>query len=541
MNSDPAALPTLPPGGARGPDPGAAPVPLGRGYRLERLIGQGSNGRVYEGRRIADEHPVAIKVLREEYAADREAVARFLRERMALRSLDHPHLVPVHDLVVEGDTHAIVMELVTGETLRDAMARDAFDADRGMTLLGQVASALAAVHAAGIVHRDLKPENVLVTWRGGEPWARLTDFGVALVADGQVLTRVSQLVGTPAYLAPELAQGRPAGTAVDVYALGVMAYELLAGRRPFTGDTPMALLRAHLEDEPARPGGVNDEVWRVLSACLAKRPQDRPQAEPLAGDLTRLRGRTGALPPGAPPPIPPSVTPSPDQASPARSSAPHATGSPPAAPGSAFTGPATAGRTTTGPAHNGPATTGPANAGPAATGSAATGNVLPEVLATSGATVLVPEAPAKPSAPRRRLLWPVLGALGLLVAATGAGIWYGTSSPSATPPAATASPGPALQLYSVPLVLTSPERGTIKIDFADASSAPGFVKYVVFRGNLKIADPSAGDAPPYLVHKLDSRTRYCYRVMVLVDSAGPVPADQKPVCRAADGRAARQQ
>ncbi|MEO3813253.1 protein kinase [Sphaerisporangium sp. B11E5] len=528
MNTDPASLPTLPPGGAHGPDPGATPIPLGRGYRLERLIGQGSNGRVYEGRRLADGHPVAIKVLREEYAADHEAVARFLRERAALRSLDHPHLVPVHDLVVEGDTHAIVMELVTGETLRDAMTRGAFDPDRVMTLLGQVAAALAAVHAAGIVHRDLKPENVLVTWRGGEPWTRLTDFGVALVADGQLLTRLSQLVGTPAYLAPELAQGRPAGTPVDVYALGVMAYELLAGHRPFSGDNPMALLRAHLEDEPSRPDGTNDEVWRVLSSCLAKRPEDRPRADVLAESLTRLRGRTGALPTGAPPPIPPATgAPAHQSGSPAHQSGSltHQAGSPAHQSGA--------------PAHQAAASVLPGGPLPGAVPSQGA-----EALATSGATVLVPEAPAAAPPARRGRLVPVLGVLGLLAVAVGGGLWYSMSSSRDAAPAATASPGapsgPATQWYSVPVVLTSPERGTIKIDFADASSVPGFVSYVVLRGNRRIAQPSADEAPPYVVRGLDGRTRHCYRVMVLVESSRPVPVGQEPACRAADGRAARQ-
>ncbi|WP_170223117.1 serine/threonine-protein kinase [Nonomuraea turkmeniaca] len=236
------------------------------GYVKEEALGQGANGQVWRGRRVSDDRPVAIKVLREEYAADPAAVARFLREGIALRSIDHPHLVPVYDLVAEGTMLAIVMELVPGENLRAAIARGVVDPGKAVTLLGHVAQALAAVHAAGIVHRDVKPENVMVTWRGGEPWARLTDFGVAHVADGQALTRQSTFVGTSAYLAPELAQGRSPTSAADVYALGVMAYELLAGRRPFTHDNPMALLRAHLEDQPVRPAAISDDLWRVIEA-----------------------------------------------------------------------------------------------------------------------------------------------------------------------------------------------------------------------------------------------------------------------------------
>ena len=144
------------------------------------------------------------------------------------------------------------------------------------------------MHAAGIVHRDLKPENVLVTGHGDDVHARLTDFGIAWTAGDVALTRLSRVVGTPAYIAPELVAGRPATSAADVYALGVVAYELLTGARPFDGDHPAALLRAHLEDEPARPPGLPAPVWQVVAACLAKEPAARPTAAELATVLPGL-------------------------------------------------------------------------------------------------------------------------------------------------------------------------------------------------------------------------------------------------------------
>jgi serine/threonine protein kinase len=246
--------------------------------------------------RRADGESVAIKILRHEYLADPTVVARFVRESTTLRELSHPHLVPVDDLVSEDSTLAVVMPLVNGDDLRHILQRGGLDARRAVTLLAQVARALTYIHAAGILHRDVKPENILVTRRAGQPWALLTDFGLAWVADGQQLTRSTQMLGTPAYVAPELMAGRPYGPAVDVYALGVTAYELLAGRRPFDGDHPLAVMRAHLDDEPQRPADMAKDLWRIVRACLAKRPEDRPSAESLAHQLESLRGRRRVRP-----------------------------------------------------------------------------------------------------------------------------------------------------------------------------------------------------------------------------------------------------
>ncbi len=286
---DPQRLETAPP-----TTPASLPAtPVGSRYLLDYLIGQGAWGRVCHGRRRGDGAPVAIKVLRAEYAADPEVVSRLLRERTLLQALRHPHLVEVEDLVVEGDTFAVVMELVDGVDLRRVAQRGELDADEALTLLAQVAQALAHIHAEGVLHRDIKPENILVTRRDGRVWARLTDFGLAWLADGQRLTVASHVVGTPAYLAPELLSGHPYGPAVDVYALGVTAYELLSGQRPFNGEHPMALMRAHLDDQPTRPPGMAENQWRVIQACLAKDPGQRPTAAHLTSQLDDLRDDRG--------------------------------------------------------------------------------------------------------------------------------------------------------------------------------------------------------------------------------------------------------
>jgi serine/threonine protein kinase len=289
---DPARLETLPPTAAAGP---TRRTPLGSRYLLEHPIGEGSTGRVWQGIRRADGSPVAIKILHAEYAVDPTMVERFRRESTALRELRHPHLVPVDDLVVEEDKVAVVMELVNGDDLRRIIQRGGLDARRAVGLLAQVAQALAYVHGAGVLHRDVKPENILVTRRSGQPWALLSDFGLAWVAGARQLTRSTQLLGTPAYLAPELLAGRPYGPAVDVYALGVTGYELLAGHRPFDGAHPLAVMRAHLDDEPPRPPAMARDLWRVLRSCLAKRPEDRPSAADLAQQLEGLARRRRLL------------------------------------------------------------------------------------------------------------------------------------------------------------------------------------------------------------------------------------------------------
>jgi serine/threonine-protein kinase len=304
LRSDPAARPTVAevaaaieraspaePATAAGAARAEEGRALGSSYLLDAAIGSGASGQVFRGRRRWDAAAVAVKVLRPELSADPEAVARFLRERSALVGLDHPNIVPIHDLVAEGETLAIVMELVDGPDLRRILReRGPLPADAAAPILADAAAGLAYVHAAGIVHRDLKPENILVE-RLGTPAqsARVTDFGIARSPAATELTRADQLLGTTGYLAPELVAGRAVTPAVDVYALGVLAYELLAGRRPFDADHPGAVLRAHLDAEPARPAQIDDGMWRVISACLAKDPARRPTSEQ-ASHLLRSGG-----------------------------------------------------------------------------------------------------------------------------------------------------------------------------------------------------------------------------------------------------------
>jgi hypothetical protein len=247
-------------------------------------------GRVWKGTVRSTGEAVAVKVLNPELAADPEVIARFLQERGILVGLDHPHLVGVHDLVAEGGTLAIVMDLVQGPDLRRYLGEKgplapAFAAG----LMAQVLTGLAAVHSVGIVHRDLKPENILLDLTHGDPpCARLSDFGIARLTTGPGLTRTTGLIGTPEYMAPEMAEQVDTGPPADVYAAGIVLYEVLAGRTPFSGGAAVAILRRHIDEPPARPEGLLDGLWQLLSEMLAKRPDQRPDAVQAAERLVAL-------------------------------------------------------------------------------------------------------------------------------------------------------------------------------------------------------------------------------------------------------------
>jgi serine/threonine-protein kinase len=232
-----------------------------------------------------------VKVLKEELAGDPDVVMRFLRERSVLLRLRHPNIVRVRDLVVEGDLLALVMDLVDGPDLHRYLRENGpFSPVAAALLTAGVADALAASHADGVVHRDLKPANVLLATATAQDGSEsmhpmLTDFGIARLADSPGVTRTHEFVGTPAYVAPESAQGRPQTSAVDIYGAGILLYELVTGRPPFGGESAIEVLHHHLNDEPRRPSTVPDPLWTVIERCLRKDPGQRPSAENLARAL----------------------------------------------------------------------------------------------------------------------------------------------------------------------------------------------------------------------------------------------------------------
>ncbi|MEU1406516.1 serine/threonine-protein kinase [Streptomyces sp. NPDC005728] len=271
--------------------------PVGSKYLLEEPLGRGATGTVWRARQretagaeaaVAGQpgETVAIKVLKEELAGDPDIVMRFLRERSVLLRLTHPNIVRVRDLVVEGDLLALVMDLVDGPDLHRYLRESGPLTPVAAALMtAQIADALAASHADGVVHRDLKPANVLLRQHDGLLHPMLTDFGIARLADSPGLTRTHEFVGTPAYVAPESAEGRPQTSAVDIYGAGILLYELVTGRPPFSGGTALEVLHQHLSAEPRRPSTVPDPLWTVIERCLRKSPEERPSAENLARGL----------------------------------------------------------------------------------------------------------------------------------------------------------------------------------------------------------------------------------------------------------------
>ncbi|MEU3512338.1 serine/threonine-protein kinase [Streptomyces longwoodensis] len=274
---------------------------IGSRYTAHQILGRGSAGTVWLGE--GPEGPVAIKLLREDLASDEELVGRFVQERTALLGLDHPNVVSVRDLVVDGNDLALVMDLVRGTDLRTRLDRDRRLApEAAVAITADVAEALAAAHAAGVVHRDVKPENVLLDMQGplgpgGSHRALLTDFGVAKLIDTPKRTRATKIIGTPDYLAPEIVEGLPPRAAVDIYALATVLYELLAGFTPFGGGHPGAVLRRHVTESVAPLPGIPDELWQLIVQCLAKAPASRLRASELAARLREQLPTLAGMPP----------------------------------------------------------------------------------------------------------------------------------------------------------------------------------------------------------------------------------------------------
>ncbi|GHI07294.1 serine/threonine protein kinase [Streptomyces cellostaticus] len=262
---------------------------IGSRYTANQILGRGSAGTVWLGE--GPDGPVAVKLLREDLASDQELVGRFVQERTALLGLEHPHIVSVRDLVVDGNDLALVMDLVRGTDLRTRLERERRLApEAAVAIVADVADGLAAAHAAGVVHRDVKPENVLLDMQGplgpgGAHPALLTDFGVAKLIDSPKRTRATKIIGTPDYLAPEIVEGLPPRAAVDIYALATVLYELLAGFTPFGGGHPGAVLRRHVTETVAPLPGIPDELWQLIVQCLAKAPASRLRASELGARL----------------------------------------------------------------------------------------------------------------------------------------------------------------------------------------------------------------------------------------------------------------
>ncbi|MBW2381664.1 MAG: serine/threonine protein kinase [Deltaproteobacteria bacterium] len=301
-------------------DPLVGSVLAGR-YVVKSRIGEGGMGLVYEGLHRDIDKRVAIKVLRDDLSRRPDVVARFRQEAKSASRIGHENIVDISDFgETTGGASYFIMEFLDGEDLGNVLGREVtVDADRVCGIVLQCCRALSATHAKGIVHRDIKPENIFLTKRDGvDDFVKIVDFGIAKMSDietdgapGRKLTKTGMIFGTPEYMSPEQAAGKDLDHRVDVYALGIILYECLAGRVPFEGDTFMGVLTQHLFaelppiDELNPNAKVSRELELVIRKALAKDPDDRYQdTEELAEAVScaldgRLSRATVKTPPSA--------------------------------------------------------------------------------------------------------------------------------------------------------------------------------------------------------------------------------------------------
>ncbi|WP_129672075.1 Stk1 family PASTA domain-containing Ser/Thr kinase [Candidatus Chloroploca sp. Khr17] len=287
-------------------------------YELEQKIGEGGMARIYLGLDRRLNRRVAIKIPHRHFLSEKDFLERFRHEAQAAAMLAHPNIVDIYDVGQDGDVHYIVMEYVDGTDLKTLILREGpLPVARAIDLATQIARGLQAAHRAGMIHRDIKPQNVIVTHDGQ---AHVTDFGVAKSHLSTALTETGISFGTVDYLSPEQAQGRPATAQSDIYALGIVLYEMVTARLPFTGDNAVAVAMKHVSEapvpprrlNPAIPPGLEALILRALAKDPAQRPRDAQEFINLLSNYSQLAQQATTMNPSlaqttiATPPVRPS-------------------------------------------------------------------------------------------------------------------------------------------------------------------------------------------------------------------------------------------
>ena len=270
-------------------------------YRLVRGLGTGGMALVYLARHVMIDRRSAIKILRQDLATNPVHRERFLREARAVNRINHPNIVEITDFGEDSGLVFLVMEYVEGQSLLAPVDEGPMACKRSVRIALQIASALARAHELGVIHRDLKPENVLVCVRDGDDLVKLTDFGIAKIVDAPALTFSEQRFGTPGYIAPEYIEGAPASPGGDLYALGIVLYEMLTARLPFDARFPAELLALQMTAAPIKPSartaGIPAELEDLVMRLIERRPADRPRdafavQDALQEILNRIEGRS---------------------------------------------------------------------------------------------------------------------------------------------------------------------------------------------------------------------------------------------------------
>ncbi|WP_425807205.1 Stk1 family PASTA domain-containing Ser/Thr kinase [Desulfitobacterium sp. Sab5] len=265
---------------------------FGERYEIIERIGVGGMAIVYKAKDLLLNRIVTIKVLREQFASDDDFVRRFRREAQSAASLSHPNIVSIYDVGKDGDTEYIVMEYVEGQNLKELIRNYApLSSEQSINLAMQIAQAIRHAHEHKIIHRDIKPHNILVTADGR---LKVTDFGIARAVSAATMTHTGDIIGSVHYLSPEQAKGVQTNEQSDLYSLGIILYELLTGKVPYDGETPIAIALKHLQEQPVPPSKLNprisQELESIILRAIAKSPEQRYQtAAEMLEDLAHVQ------------------------------------------------------------------------------------------------------------------------------------------------------------------------------------------------------------------------------------------------------------